>query len=184
MFGRALQVLSSIFLVIGGLALFAMMVHISLDVIAKIVWNAPIIGTLEIVSYIYMVGCTFLPLGYVLQERSLIVVEAFTDWMSPRGLLCLNAVMGVLTVFYFGAMAVMGAIHAVDKTRMGEIQDATYFELPVWPMRWVLALSCTLAVLIAIYWLADDWRRLLRGNGDGQERIGLGDPLRREGDRS
>ena len=86
-----------------------MMIHISLDVIGKIVWNAPIIGTLEIVSYVYMVGCTFLPLGHVLQTRSLILVEAFTEWMPSRSIAWLNAVAGIVTVLYLGALAVMGA---------------------------------------------------------------------------
>lgn len=183
MVGRVLDALSSMFLFIGGLALFAMMIHITLDVFAKIVWNTPIIGTLEIVSYVYMVGCTFLPLGHVLQTRSLIVVEAFTGWMSPRGLLRLNAVVGIATVLYLGALSAMGAIHAIDKTRIGEIQDATYFELPVWPMRWVLALSCALAMLIAMYGLAQDWRRLCRGGAD-QVHSDTADQPHHEGNRT
>ena len=37
--------------------------------------NQPIMGTLEIVSFIYMVGCTFLPLAHVQLSRTLIIVD-------------------------------------------------------------------------------------------------------------
>jgi TRAP-type C4-dicarboxylate transport system permease small subunit len=175
MIARILNALSTTFLILGGVALFAMMIHISADVVAKIAWNAPIIGTLEIVSYIYMVGCTFLPLAHVLRTRSMIVVEAFTGALSPRGLARVSTVTGLLTFIYFGALAIMGCLHAINKTMIGEIQDATYFELPVWPMRWVLAASCALAALIALHSSFEDWRLSRLTQPTDPERIRLGD---------
>ena len=79
----------------GAVAILAMMLHVAADVILKVALNAPIMGTLEIVSFIYMVACTFLPLPHVLASRGLIVVELFTQNMAPRNVLRLDAIVGV-----------------------------------------------------------------------------------------
>jgi TRAP-type C4-dicarboxylate transport system permease small subunit len=174
--GRVLVWLSDAMLWAGALAILAMMVHVAADVILKVSLNAPIMGTLEIVSFIYMVACTFLPLPHVLASRGLIVVELFTQKMTPRNLLGLDAVVGLSTVLYLGLLGVMGTIRALDKMDLGETQDATYFELPVWPMRWVLAAACGLAAIVALYNVFDDLRMMRTGRRyDGKSRPGLGD---------
>lgn len=174
--GRALGFLSDAMLWAGALSILAMMLHVSADVILKVALNAPVMGTLEIVSFIYMVACTFLPLPHVVASRGLIVVELFTQKMAPRDILRLDAIVGLATVLYLALLGVMGTLRAIDKMDIGETQDATYFELPVWPMRWVLAAACCVAAIMASYNIFDDLR--LRRTGrryDGTTRPGLGD---------
>lgn len=173
---RLLQRLSDFALWVGAVAIVAMMVHVSADVLFKITINWPIAGTLEIVSFVYMVACIFLPLPHVQMSRSFIVVELFTQNLSSRSLLRLDMMLAPLSIFYLGILSVMALGRAWDKTRLGETQDATYFELPVWPMRWVFALACTLACLIAIYQMLDDIQRWRTGRGfNGQAGPRLGD---------
>ncbi|WP_421996375.1 TRAP transporter small permease [Reyranella sp.] len=174
--GRVLTVTANAMLWAGAVAILAMMLHVAADVILKVALNAPIMGTLEIVSFIYMVACTFLPLPHVLASRGLIVVELFTQKMAPRDLLRLDAIVGVATVIYLALLGVMGILRAIDKMEIGETQDATYFELPVWPMRWILAAACGLAAVVALYNIFDDLH--LRRTGqryDGTTKAGLGD---------
>lgn len=168
--------LADVFLWAGAIALLAMMVHVSADVIMKVALNQPIMGTLEIVSFIYMVGCTFLPLAHVQLSRTLIIVEVFTQKLAPEKNLRLDIAAAVLTVAYLLLLAVMGSVVALAKTEIGEAQDATYFDLPVWPMRWVFCASCGLAALIALYQLIDDFRLARFGRRfDGSTSIKLGD---------
>lgn len=168
--------LADIFLWAGAIALLAMMVHVSADVIMKVALNQPIMGTLEIVSFIYMVGCTFLPLAHVQLSRTLIIVEVFTQKLAPEKNLRLDIAAAVLTVAYLLLLAIMGSVVALAKTEIGEAQDATYFDLPVWPMRWVFCASCGLAALIALYQLIDDFRLARFGRRfDGSTSIKLGD---------
>lgn len=168
--------LADIFLWAGAIAVLAMMVHVSADVIMKVALNQPIMGTLEIVSFIYMVGCTFLPLAHVQLARTLIIVEVFTQNLAPEKNLRIDIAAAVLTVAYLLLLAIMGAVVALAKTRIGEAQDATYFDLPVWPMRWVFCASCGLAALIALYQLIDDFRLARFGRRfDGSTSIKLGD---------
>lgn len=174
--GRALALASNAMLWAGALAILAMMFHVAADVILKVTLNAPIAGTLEIVSFIYMVACTFLPLPHVLASRGLIVVELFTQKMALRNVLLLDAVAGVTTVIYLLLLGVMGTIRAIDKMDIGETQDATYFELPVWPMRWVLAVACCLAAIVALYNIFDDLHMRRTGRRhSGTTMPGLGD---------
>lgn len=160
---RLLDLAADGMLLVGGLAIFAMMLHITADVLMKLAFNAPLPGALEIVTYIYMVACTFLPLAHVVVSRTMIVVEVFTQGLSPKGLLRLESGLALLSCAYFGAMAVMSGLQAAAKTRIGEIQDATYFELPVWPMRWVVVLACALTALAVLLNAVDDWRLLKTG---------------------
>jgi TRAP-type C4-dicarboxylate transport system permease small subunit len=173
---RLLSRLAGIFLWAGAIAVLAMMVHVSADVIMKVALNEPIMGTLEIVSFVYMVGCTFLPLAHVQLSRELIIVEVFTQKLAPEKNLRLDIAAAVLTVAYLLLLAVMGSVVALAKTEIGEAQDATYFDLPIWPMRWVFCASCALAALIALYQLIDDFRLARFGRRfDGSASIKLGD---------
>jgi TRAP-type C4-dicarboxylate transport system permease small subunit len=173
---KLLSRLADIFLWAGAVAVLAMMVHVSADVIMKVALNQPIMGTLEIVSFVYMVGCTFLPLAHVQLSRTLIIVEVFTQKLSPEKNLRFDIGAAVLTVAYLLLLAIMGSVVAVAKTEIGEAQDATYFDLPVWPMRWVFCASCGLAALIALYQLVDDFRLACFGRRfDGSTSIKLGD---------
>ncbi len=173
---RLLSRLAAVFLWAGAIAVLAMMVHVSADVIMKVALNQPIMGTLEIVSFIYMVGCTFLPLAHVQLSRDLIIVEVFTQKLAPEKNLRFDIAAAVLTVAYLLLLAVMGAVVALAKTEIGEAQDATYFDLPIWPMRWVFCASCALAALIALYQLIDDFRLARFGRRfDGSTSIKLGD---------
>ena len=63
MFGRILAGVSTVLAWIGGAALILMMLHIAADVVARYIFNAPLHGTVEIVSAYYMVAVVFLPLG-------------------------------------------------------------------------------------------------------------------------
>ena len=60
---------------IAGVFVVVMMLHIVADVLAKWLFNYPIVGTLEIVANYYMVALIFLPLAYVQRAGGHIIVE-------------------------------------------------------------------------------------------------------------
>lgn len=167
---RILERAAGVLLFFGGLATIVMMLHITGDVIGKMVFNSPIIGTLEFVAVIYMVATIYLSLAHVQAGRSHIIVELFTQRMSDRGKLKLDTVCGLLTAIYLGLMAWMGAMSAWQKTLIGETQDATFFEVPVWPSRWVLVVGTAFAALLAIVQVLRDAGRI--GRGDAPARLG------------
>ncbi len=157
---RFLQRISGVLLFLGGLVILLMTLHVTADVLLKVAFNYPIIGTLELVTYVYMVSCIFLPLAHVQADRSLIKVELFTQNMSVANIARLDILGSLATALYLGLIAWWGGVQAIGKTRIGETVDATYFELPIWPMRWLLVVCCGLAALIALLQAFDrSWRK-------------------------
>ena len=102
---------------VGGVSLIAMMLHITLDVVMKYLFNSPVPATLETVSYYYMAGVAFLPLAGLERNGTLIHVELFYD-MMPEGVRWLVLALALLLALgYCGAAgyaAVKPAVHAYD----------------------------------------------------------------------
>ena len=63
--GRLLSYLINAVTVLAGLSVALMMVHITVDVISRYVFNYPLPGTITVVSNFYMVLVAFLPLAFV-----------------------------------------------------------------------------------------------------------------------
>ncbi|MCO5121858.1 MAG: TRAP transporter small permease [Burkholderiaceae bacterium] len=147
---RFLHRLSVVLMVVAALVILLMTFHITADVLMKVFFNMPIIGTLEIVTYFYMVACIFLPLAHLQATGTPILVELFTQKLEPGAIARLDRFGALLTAVYLGLIAWWGGSLAIRKMEIGETIDATYFELPIWPMRWVLVGSCALIASIAL----------------------------------
>jgi TRAP-type C4-dicarboxylate transport system permease small subunit len=167
-FERLLMALSTI----GGIVLLLMMVHITADVFMKYVFNAPLQGTLEIVSSYYMVLAVFLPLPLVEWRRQAILVDVvfmqMPRWMK---LGCVVVVLAVMAALY-GAFAWQTWNDAVRAFTRNEIAMGPA-QTVIWPSRFVLPLGFGLAGLIALWHLAgvvigwdrDSWLRALDSSG-------------------
>ena len=62
---------------------FLMMAHITLDVTGRVLFNHPLIGTIEVASSYYMVAVAYLPLAHVSRGDGQIIVELFTRNLAP-----------------------------------------------------------------------------------------------------
>ncbi|WP_162915042.1 TRAP transporter small permease [Desertibaculum subflavum] len=160
---KLLERASGVLLTFAGIVIMVMMLHITADVLAKVLLNHPIIGTLEFVAVIYMVATIFPALPHVQWGRGNIIVELFTQKLPAQQRLGLDALGALLTFVYLGLIAWMGAETAWHRTTIGETQDATFFEVPVWPSRWVLVVGAAFAALIALHQFIDDTRFLATG---------------------
>lgn len=138
---RALDAIANILLWIGGIALTVMMLQISADVLGKYLFNRPIIATLELVTWYYMVAVVFLPVVYIQIHKKHLMVELFTMRWPPRRMAVLEGIVGIVGAVYVGTLAFLTGVHAAEQTAAGEIQDATFFDLPVWPSRWLLPIA-------------------------------------------
>jgi TRAP-type C4-dicarboxylate transport system permease small subunit len=78
---RALRLIDAPASLLVWLALLAgslMMLHVTLDVVARSLFNTPIAGTNEVVSAYYMVAAAFLPWAWIARSDGHIRVELFT----------------------------------------------------------------------------------------------------------
>lgn len=157
--------LSKALLVCAGIAMTAMMLHICADVVARYLFNKPFTGTLEIVAWYYMVACVFLPVAYVQARRQHLMVEVFTLGLNKRQTAILDAVVALLSLAYVALLTWLVFNAAVGATAKWEIKDVTFFDLPVWPVRWFLPLSFGLMSIVLILQAINDFWYGFTGEG-------------------
>jgi TRAP-type C4-dicarboxylate transport system permease small subunit len=122
---------------VAAVAMVMLMLHVVADVTGRYVFNNPLPGTLETVTYYYMVIVTALPFAYVTRTQGQISVELFTSWLPPRWISVFEAFAGFLMLVYVVVLAWMIGEEAVEMTRIGEVHDAGTTQFITWPSRWV-----------------------------------------------
>lgn len=144
--GRA----STLFAWISGIALILMMLHITAEVVARYIFNAPLHGTVEIVSAYYMVAVVFLPLAMIERGNGHIVVELVSQHLPRRIHEILIGVVALVSALYFGAFAWQTWGDALAKYAVGE-QALGTVAITVWPTRFYLPVGCGLITLVLVY---------------------------------
>lgn len=143
--------------VLGGVAMFAMMVQVGLDVTLKYLFNYPVRHTLEMVSSYYMVALVFLPLGLVTKDNGHVIVELFTSGLKSTTVALVDAIAAILALVYVSTMALRSYEVAIKKTAIRESWEAATLDMQVWPARWFLPIGCT---LMSLYLVVIIWRKL------------------------
>jgi TRAP-type C4-dicarboxylate transport system permease small subunit len=145
---------------------FLMMMHVTLDVAGRVLFNLPLPSTIEIVSGYYMVAITFLPLAYVSRGEGQIVVELFTRGLSARSLLRFSVVVNAITIAYLSLVTWKTAEMAIEQTLEGENWESASGFISIWPSRWALPIGFgTMAVFI----LYRTYFKIFRANEIQQE---------------
>ena len=142
----------------AGLVLVLMMLHITLDVGVRNVLNGQIVGTLEWVSFYYMVAVVFLALGHVEIRNENIRVDLFVQMMPKLAQLALYVFACVLGMVFFGMLFWQSLIDAIEATQREE-EAMSNIRFLIWPARWALPIGFA-GVLMAL--LANLLRALSR----------------------
>lgn len=135
---------------LSALALAAMMLHVTADVIGKYVFNAPVPGTAEIVASYYMITVVFLPLAWLEVKNGPIVVELFFDMGSPAMKRALLAFAIILSILFYGVIAWLSWQPAIYAWQIGEIVAGGAWQVTIWPTKFLLPLGLGLACLALV----------------------------------
>ena len=173
-FANAVRIASAIAFAVAGACMVAMMVHIFLDVLLRGLFNKPLTGTLEIVSSYYMVAVSFLPLAALELSRDMVFVEVFTARMSAEWRRAMDAFARLLALGAMTLIAVSAAKYAWKQTLRGEFMDVVFFDLLIWPTRWIAAIGFALAALAALVVLVWTLRGRLDETGAHHDGTGHG----------
>src|SRR5258708_15110596 len=120
---------------------FLMMLHVTVGVAGRTIFNHPCEGTTEIVSAYYMVVAAYLPWAWVTRNNGHLSVDLFTLRMSPRSVFWLEVAAKIATLVYVSVFTWRTFLRAIVQTQAGEVWQAGTTHLPVWPSRWMLPIA-------------------------------------------
>ena len=136
---------------LAGGAVIVMMVHVCIDVIGKYVFNAPVPGTITIVTQYYMPLLTFLPLAWVHRARGHIAVEVAARHFPGRLQHHLHYSAILLGILIFGLLAFTTLQEALQKQAINTFTMEQRIRVVTWPGYFFPVLGyglVTLAMLI------------------------------------
>lgn len=148
--------------VLGAIAIFLMMLHITTDVVARFVfWKSPP-GTLIFVSKYYMVIVAFLSLAVAERSNQHITVEVVSEHFPMRVQNGFNLMAAILSLIVFALIAYRGWDEAVKKQSIGAFILEQDVRIPIWPSYYILTLGAALMCLTLLFKIA---RHLTFGKG-------------------
>jgi TRAP-type C4-dicarboxylate transport system permease small subunit len=127
-----------------------MMLHVTVDVVGRYVFNRPLDGTTEIVAAYYMVVIAYAPWAWIAARDNHIVAGMFQHIGTPRFDFWLEIVVKIVTALCIAVFTYQTFLQALRQTRAGEVWLAGTMYIPVWWSRWALPLSGGLMVIYLV----------------------------------
>lgn len=152
----SIQIPTNLLAYAGGLFILLMMGHIVADVAGREFFSAPIEGTLETVSFYYMVAVTFFPLAYVSHHEGHISVELFTRGLRRRRLAGLEAAVGTLCLAFVVVLVYETWGAAMESFETDEMWETADDLITIWPSRFALPIGVALMGVYMVYRIVDD----------------------------
>lgn len=149
---------TSLLMLGGSVAMAAMMLHICADVLSRRFLGTPIVGTLEYVTYLYMVAVVFLPLGRVQEERGHVIVEVVSQLMPARLSLWVDRGAQLFTLAYVAFIAWWGWTETVRSYSRNEVVTVVQTDFPLWPTRLLVPLGLAAMVLVILAQVVESFR--------------------------
>lgn len=149
--GRLISWLIDSTTVVGAMAVALMMLHVSLDVVARYIFNTSIPGTMTLVSYYYMIVTAFIPLAYAEQKDAHISVEVLTEHFPKSVQNHLAGWMLLLSTVIFGLLTTRSWQEAVVKMATNASISQGETTIIIWPAYYILPLGFALMTAISFY---------------------------------
>ncbi|WP_166267342.1 TRAP transporter small permease subunit [Marinobacter caseinilyticus] len=137
-------------LVVGGIVVL-MMLHVTAEVLVRVGFDMHIPGTMEVVTYYYMVSAVFMGIFACTTEDGHIRVDVLAQFLKGRVRLVVEVIGLVVMAVYFAIFSYGLYLQAVKSWARSETVDAIFLELPVWPSRWIAVAGMVLSVLSVLY---------------------------------
>lgn len=160
MIGRIFDKLIDGATAVGAVAVAAMMIHVSLDVTLKYLFNSPIPATIVIVSQYYMLFVAFLPLALAEQRDSHISVEILATRLPWRVQHHLQGASFLFACIVYGMLTYIALFNARREFEAGSFLIEQKVKIDVWPAYFILPTGTGLMTL----YLALRFFRFLRGD--------------------
>ena len=134
---------------IASLVVILLVVHVTADVVMRNVFGAPLTGTIEVVSMVYMIGICFLPLALADRRDAHIAVEVLAELMPDRVVRFLIVMGLVITIVVMIALCWRTWLEAMTQYRKGAVMIVAGREpMRTWPSYFVLPVGFGLSALV------------------------------------
>ena len=146
---KLIEIVTGISTYMALIAVFAMMVLITLDVILNKTINHPIPGTIETTTYYFMVLCVFLSIPYIEKCQSHISADFIVIRFSKKTRFVFDILGKLFTLCFYSLLAYGAVIQAIKSTRRLETVMSN-FTFYIWPARWGVALGILSAIFVIL----------------------------------
>ncbi|MGM0930459.1 MAG: TRAP transporter small permease [Actinomycetota bacterium] len=124
---------------VGMASIVVMMLHVVAEVSLRSFFNMPIAGTLEMVTYWYIVLISFIGMWLAQQRKEHISVSLVTERLGLKSQAVAAIGGNIITMVLLAAFVWFGLEGALHQAALGEFSGAT--AVPVWPMRFVVPVT-------------------------------------------
>lgn len=135
---------------IAAITVIVMCLHVSASALLRSLLNITLPGTVEIVMYYYMVLVAFLPWSVAQKLSEHVTVDLLTTILPKHALRWLQLGVDLFSAAVTGLLCWALVSMALRQTGLGQIVETGWFDLPVWPARWLAALGCGAMVLVLV----------------------------------
>jgi len=135
---------------LGALAVVAMMLHISLDVILRNTLRYSMNTVPEIVARYYMTALAFLPLAWLEMRRDMISVELLDFALTSRARRISDVSVMLLASVVYGLLAWTNWGKAMRETQVGTLVEIADYKMAVWHSFYFAPIGFTLAALACL----------------------------------
>jgi TRAP-type C4-dicarboxylate transport system permease small subunit len=146
MLDRALGWIANTLLVLAAMLAFVLCFIVVADVTGRVLFNAPVKGTPEIVSYSIVVIC-YLQAAYAIRSGGMINTDAITSHLPLRAQSLLAAIGALLGIVLFAIICWGGIDGAAHAWTSGEFEGEGALRIPAWPARFAIVGGTALAAL-------------------------------------
>ena len=158
---------------LAAISIFLIMLLITADVISRVVFNTPFVGTAEIVSSMIIIVC-FLEIPYVSVKGAHVRSTMLYDVVGKRGKLVIDmiaALLGILVYAFIIKASWSNFIHAIQ---IGEAEIAGTFRITTVPGRFTIIFGSSLMILEFVNQMVKFGYTLFTGNDfyrEGDKRV-------------
>lgn len=140
---------------IAAIGIGLLMIHVSVDVVSRFAFNAPIRGTIEFVAFWYMTAIGFGGLALARSQRDHIAVTLVSDRLHDRSRTAMLLFADLTTLLVAGAIGYFGLIRAIERMPLRETGGAA--GVPIWFMKFVVPIGIALYLIhIVVDWILGD----------------------------
>lgn len=148
MINHLIRVIDRVLMALAAIGLLAMMLHISADVLADLLFNAPIAVTSAYVTQYYMIAVAFLPLAAAEYRGAHIGVDLVVNKLPQGAQRGLNLLVLLVTLGVYLLLTAQAWEQATKKLGISAFIMEQTTRVTVWPSFFVLPLGFAVISLL------------------------------------